>query len=136
MKSLILVFTLLFSGTASALPIFMEPSTCTEDLNEYGNASICECKDRYEYNEKLGQCEVQIYRAPSGICTTDINQWGNPSGCTCDDFYNYNSKIGSCIVWERTKIGACTRDRNQWGHASRCQCPEGERYNPKTGRCR
>ena len=92
---------------------------CTEDINECGHASACQCPSGYSYEAAVGQCLLNIAGATSESDTGQAMKKGRKS----------RSK---CVV---PPTGVCTKDLNQCGNASVCQCSKGFQYSPALGAC-
>ncbi len=92
---------------------------CTEDINECGNASACQCPAGYTYDAAAGQCLLNLANGGSA----------SSSGKTTKQAVKSASK---CVV---PPTGVCTEDINQCGNASVCQCAKGFHYSPALGAC-
>ena len=90
------------------------PGSCTRDLNECGNPSVCQCPVAYTYNPATGQCDYAFKKLqtsgaekckkpdcsidPKSVCTLDRNECGNPSFCVCPKGYEYNPATKKCDI--------------------------------------
>ncbi|MES0490043.1 MAG: hypothetical protein ABUK01_08635 [Leptospirales bacterium] len=85
---------------------------CTEDINECGFASSCECPKGYGYNSDIGKCllnniangapgkKVPVGKCavkPTGACAQVINECGVLASCGCPDGFKYDDRSGMCL---------------------------------------
>jgi len=104
-KAFLLILMMAFSSFTFANENYVvgTKTTCTPDVNSWGNPSDCTCSDKdFAYDQTKGLCfQVTTPQA----CTDDINEWGFSSNCTCEAGSQYDQTKGECFVLSKGILG-------------------------------
>ena len=114
LRALFALMLLITPAMAHDISAVTEPNgICTEDINQCGQASACQCAPGYSYSSDVGLCLIDnVFHAsnpgvpvepnmcavtPTGVCTLDINPAGHASACSCENGQVYSAVTGLCM---------------------------------------